>query len=90
MSDDRPAPATPPADFEKALSELETLVERLEQGELGLEESLALFERGVHLTRHCQDALASAEQRLQVLMEEAGQEVLRPADGTGGEPADTD
>lgn len=56
------------ADFEKALSELEELVRKLEQGELSLEQSLAAFERGVKLTRECQTALRSAEQRVQQLM----------------------
>lgn len=57
------------ADFEKALSELEELVRKLEQGELSLEQSLAAFERGVKLTRECQTALRSAEQRVQQLMQ---------------------
>ena len=89
MSEDRPGPATPPADFERSLTELEALVERLEQGELGLEESLALFERGVRLTRHCQDALSTAERRLEVLLEEDGREVLRPLDEPGDDGTET-
>jgi len=50
-------------DFETAMRELEELVERLEQGDLSLEESLAAFERGVTLTRACQTALKEAEQK---------------------------
>lgn len=67
MSDLRPdAPRI--ADFESALSELETLVKRLEQGDLSLEQSLEAFERGVVLTRQCQQALKVAEQRVQQLI----------------------
>ncbi len=53
--------------FEDALAELENLVERMESGELTLEESLASFERGVSLTRTCQQALKEAEQRVEIL-----------------------
>ncbi len=53
--------------FEQALAELETLVETMEQGELSLEESLKSFERGVVLTRTCQQALTEAEQKIQIL-----------------------
>ena len=55
-------------DFEKALDELETLVERMEQGESSLEDSLKDFERGIELTRSCQRALAEAEQKVQILL----------------------
>lgn len=57
------------ADFEKSLNELERLVRDLEQGELSLEQSLAAFERGVKLTRDCQLALKSAEQRIEQLVQ---------------------
>ncbi len=57
-------------DFEAALEELEALVERMEGGELSLDESLAAFERGIHLTRRCQQALTRAEQRVQTLLEQ--------------------
>ena len=53
--------------FEQALAELESLVESMEQGELSLEESLKSFERGVLLTRTCQQALKEAEQKIQIL-----------------------
>ena len=52
-------------DFEQSLADLQALVERLENGELSLEESLAAFEQGIALTRDCQGALAQAEQREQ-------------------------
>ncbi len=55
-------------DFEKSLRELETIVERMEQGELSLDESLKQFERGVALTRTCQSALQQAEQKVEILL----------------------
>lgn len=61
--------ATSIADFEKSLDELETLVRNLEQGELSLEQSLTAFERGVKLTRACQQALKNAEQRVEQLVQ---------------------
>ena len=68
MSANKEAAAEGP-DFEAALEELEALVERMEGGDLSLDESLAAFERGIHLTRRCQQALSEAEQRVQVLLE---------------------
>jgi exodeoxyribonuclease VII small subunit len=56
-------------DFEAALQELEELVARMEGGDLTLEASLAAFERGVKLTRHCQAALRSAELKVKQLTE---------------------
>jgi exodeoxyribonuclease VII small subunit len=53
--------------FEKALAELEGLVEKMEQGDLGLEDSLKHLERGIALTRACQKALVEAEQKVQKL-----------------------
>ncbi len=61
--------ATPSIDFEAALEELERLVQRMETGELSLEDSLAAFERGVQLTRDCQRALSAAELRVKTLTE---------------------
>jgi exodeoxyribonuclease VII small subunit len=64
----------PPAlDFETAMRDLEELVERLEHGDLPLEESLAAFERGVMLTRACQSALKEAEQKVEILLKKAGE-----------------
>jgi exodeoxyribonuclease VII small subunit len=57
----------PTVNFEAALEELEQLVERMETGEMSLEESLKAFERGVALTRDCQKALKDAELRVQAL-----------------------
>jgi exodeoxyribonuclease VII small subunit len=71
-------------DFEAAMAELEALVERLEDGDLPLEDMLKQFERGVVLTRRCQDALKQAEQKVQVLSGNAGAEP-QPFDGGGAE-----
>jgi exodeoxyribonuclease VII small subunit len=60
------APPTP-FDFERSMLELEALVARLEQGEVPLEQALAAFEQGVQLTRACQEALARAEQKVELL-----------------------
>lgn len=68
---------TTPPDFEQALAELEALVEKMEQGDLSLEESLQSFERGIQLTRSCQQALQEAEQKVQVLLEKDGGEQLQ-------------
>lgn len=64
--------------FENALEELETLVEQLERGELTLEQSLEHFERGVQLTRRCQQALQQAEQRVMVLTQPSAEAPLTP------------
>ena len=58
--------------FEKALSELETLVEDMEQGDLSLEDSLKRFEKGIGLTSECQQALQSAELKVKELVEKNG------------------
>ena len=59
-------------DFEASLEELEGLVERMEEGELSLEESLKTYERGIALSRACQKSLDTAEQRIQILSEKDG------------------
>lgn len=61
-------------DFETALIELEALVKQMEAGDLTLEHSLQNFEKGIQLTRHCQQALANAELRVKTLMQN-GEEV---------------
>ena len=68
------------ADFETALKELEGLVDKLEQGDLNLEASLAAFERGIQLTRTCQEALTQAEQKVEQLVNQGGQEQIAPFD----------
>jgi exodeoxyribonuclease VII small subunit len=67
-------------DFEQSLTDLQNLVERLENGELSLEDSLSAFEQGVRLTRDCQAALAQAEQKVQILMERDGELEEAPFD----------
>lgn len=54
--------------FEAALEQLQSTVKKLESGELSLEQSLKCFEEGVRLTRFCQEQLAAAEQRVEILM----------------------
>jgi exodeoxyribonuclease VII small subunit len=67
-----------PLDFEKAMHDLEEIVQRLEQGDLPLEESLAAFERGVMLTRTCQVALKEAEQKVEILLKKAAEAAPEP------------
>ena len=74
-------------DFEQALGELEQLVERLERGDLPLDEALKAFERGVALTRHCQSALKSAQQKVEILLKKSGKAELQPFTGTEAEDA---
>ena len=62
-----PKKKTDEPSFEQALGELEALVERMEGGELTLDESLTAFERGIALTRTCQQALQAAEQKVEIL-----------------------
>ena len=63
-------------DFEAAIAELESVVKKLEEGDLALEQSLALYERGVQLSRFCHARLEDAERRIEIL-NERGQ--LQPA-----------
>ena len=72
-------------DFEQSLTDLQTLVERLEDGELSLEDSLTAFEQGIRLTRECQGALAQAEQKVQLLLERDGELVEEALDEDRGE-----
>lgn len=58
--------------LEQALLQLETLVESMESGELTLDQALAAFEQGIKLTRQCQQTLADAEQKVQMLLEQNG------------------
>lgn len=64
--------------FEKTLAELEQLVETMEKGDLSLEESVKHFERGIFLTKTCQQALSEAEQKVSVLLEKDGKSELEP------------
>ncbi|MEO7658170.1 MAG: exodeoxyribonuclease VII small subunit [Pyrinomonadaceae bacterium] len=57
--------------FETSLAELEQIVGRLESGDLPLEESLELFEKGIKLSRQCRKRLTDAERRIEILMKDA-------------------
>lgn len=70
-NDDAASNVSPVAAFEHSLAELETLVERMEQGEMSLEDSLAAYERGIGLYRRCQQALEQAELRVRLLEDPA-------------------
>jgi exodeoxyribonuclease VII small subunit len=75
-------------DFESAIAELETIVKTLEDGDLALEKSLALFERGVQLSRFCHTKLEEAERRVEILNERGD---IKPAPSTlagDGAPGD--
>ena len=70
--------------FESAMAELEQLVEKMEDGELTLDESLKAFERGVVLTRLCQNELKNAELKVQQLNNDGGLEELEIAEPENG------
>jgi exodeoxyribonuclease VII small subunit len=72
-------PAVESLSFEAALAELEQIVSRLEQGEVDLEDSIALYERGTALKAHCEKKLKGAEARLEKI-------VIGPEGATGTEP----
>jgi exodeoxyribonuclease VII small subunit len=65
-------------DFEQSLGELEALVTKLEQGDVPLEDALKTFERGVALTRQCQTALRTAQQKVEMLLARNGTEEVVP------------
>ena len=67
-------------DFEKSLTQLEKIVARMEAGELGLEDSLAQFEKGIELARSSQDTLSNAELRVEQLIEKNGLQQTIPFD----------
>jgi exodeoxyribonuclease VII small subunit len=77
------APETSPvADFETSMRSLEELVGKMEAGEMTLEESLAAYERGVGLYRHCQSALEAAELRVRLLSDPAKPDESRAFDSS--------
>jgi exodeoxyribonuclease VII small subunit len=71
--EEKAMPAKKSFPFEESLARLESLVERMETGDLSLEESLKTFEDGIKLTRECQQALKSAEQKVKLLIEKNGE-----------------
>ena len=74
-------------DFEAAIAELESVVKKLEEGDLALEQSLALYERGVQLSRFCHARLEDAERRIEILSER-GDVRPAPANLTTGDDRD--
>ncbi|MDJ0812149.1 MAG: exodeoxyribonuclease VII small subunit [Woeseiaceae bacterium] len=62
--------------LEKALTDLEEIVEELESGDLPLEKAMKKFEEGIKLTRNCQVAMKEAEQKVEILLQSAGGEEL--------------
>ncbi|OPX59377.1 MAG: exodeoxyribonuclease VII small subunit [Methanomassiliicoccales archaeon PtaB.Bin134] len=66
--------------YEEAIRELESLVKRLEKGDLDLESSLALYERAAVLKRRCQTILDDSERRVQAILEEEGQLSIKDFD----------
>tara|TARA_B110000914_G_scaffold151219_1_gene132556 strand:+ start:641 stop:868 length:228 start_codon:yes stop_codon:yes gene_type:complete len=70
-------------DFNKGLSELESIINKMESGDLSLEDSLKYFEKGVKLHRQCHGALSDAEQRISVLSEHDGYSSEKPFDDLG-------
>jgi exodeoxyribonuclease VII small subunit len=75
-------------DFESAIAELETIVKRLEDGDLPLEKSLELFERGVQLSRFCHSKLEEAERRVELLTQRG--EVTPAPPSLGVDPGEVD
>lgn len=67
--------------FEAALKQLEDVVQRLEKGELSLEESLKLYEEGIQLSRLCHGKLEEAEGKIEMLLKDAKGDVARDGDG---------
>lgn len=77
-------PAPSPLSFEQALTELDRIVRELEDGKVGLEDSLARYEQGVALLKQCYGQLRKAEQRIQELVgvDEQGNPMMKPFDHT--------
>ena len=71
-------------DFEKSLQNLELIVQKMENGELGLEESLKQFEKGILLAKNCQNALSSAELKVNQLIEQNGLQQTLPFEEQNG------
>jgi exodeoxyribonuclease VII small subunit len=74
-------------DFESAIAELDAIVKRMEEGDLTLEKSMELYERGLQLSRFCHTTLETAERRIEILNERGE---LKPAPPSMGLPSDDD
>jgi len=82
----RSAPEPDELSYEQAVTRLEAIVERIESGQVGLDESIRLYEEGVRLGKRCKEALLAAEQRIEVLSREAaGLESPQKSSPTPGE-----
>ena len=85
MAKKSPNETSPVAHFEQSLEELEQLVEKMEAGDLSLEQSLTAYERGVGLYRQCQQALEQAQLRVRLLSDPAQPEKSEPFESSGNE-----
>ena len=83
-----PSSSLPPKSFEKGIEELEAIVQELERGELTLEDSILLFEKGMTLSNACRQQLAEAETRVEVLLQKGGKMVTEPF-GAGATPSNS-
>jgi len=86
----KPQKADPLPDFEQSLTELDALLTKLEQGDVPLEEALKTFERGVALTRQCQTALRTAQQKVEVLLTRNGEETIESFSDADDDAEDVD
>lgn len=77
-------PVSPVPSFEKGLEELEGIVRELERGELPLEDSISLFEKGMRLSEECRKQLDEAETKVEILMKKRGGMQPEPFDATAG------
>ncbi|MDG1731473.1 MAG: exodeoxyribonuclease VII small subunit [Thalassotalea sp.] len=71
--------------FEQSINELESIVNDLEQGDLSLEDSMTLFERGLNLSQASQEKLSQAEQKIQILLNKDGSSELQDFDASQAE-----
>ena len=71
--------------FEQSINELESIVNDLEQGDLSLEDSMTLFERGLNLSQASQEKLSQAEQKIQILLNKDGESELQDFDASQAE-----
>lgn len=77
-------------DFESAIAELDAIVKRMEEGDLTLEKSMELYERGLQLSRFCHSTLEAAERRIEVLNERGELKTAPAALGLPADPNDAD
>ena len=77
-------------DLEQSLAEINQVIEKMEQGELTIDQSLGQFERGITLVKHCQKILADAEQKVQILIQNNKQDTLTAYDSAEGDDDDED